>query len=340
MTRAFRPVSAKWLDKNENIDLEYFDKIASIFTDIPLECYSCYPDCAVLYEKLAVHLGVSGHQLFLAAGSDGVIRAAYETFVSPGDAVVFTQPTFAMYSVYNQIFGAKACPIVYRASEQGPILDIDFLIKSITSNKPKLVCLPNADSPTGTIVEEVDLRQIIATAAEVGAVILIDEAYYPFYNQTVISWVNEYPNLVVTRTFSKAWGLAGVRVGYGVGQHELIKLIHKVRPMYELGALSVVIVTRVLDYYQAMLASVIRLNTGKAYFQKAMQDLGFRTYPSYGNFLHIAFADKAEVVHNSLKDSVLYRHDFPNTALSGYSRFSATTQENFKPIIDIIASIA
>ena len=166
---------------------------------------------------------------------------------------------------------------------------------------------------------------IIEAAAKVGAAILIDEAYYPYSEYTVLPLINVYSNLILTRTFSKAWGLAGARVGYAVANYDLISYMHKVRPMYELGALSVAIVTKILNYKNEMLASVKRLNDGKKYFKCEMERLGFKTLCSSGNFQHVAFGKYALTVHEQLNNIALYRQDFPGTVLEGYSRFSSTT---------------
>ncbi len=326
-----------WLDKNENTDLKYIQIVNKIISNIKLEVYFGYPDCSTLYNKLASYLNVAPNNLLLAAGSDGIIRAAFETFISPGDVVIYPNPTFAMYEVYCQIFGAERYPVEFKKNESGLFLDIDEFCSLIIRYNPKIVCLPNANSPTGTVVAEKDLISIIESSGKVGAVVLVDEAYYPFYNKTALPLITQYPHLVVCRSFSKAWGLAGARVGYAIAQNELITLMHKVRPMYELGALSLAIVEGMLDYADEMQDSVKRLNQGKEYFIRAMNDFGFKTLHSEGNFLHVSFGKELELIHEGIRDLVLYRKDFPNTVLSGYSRFSSTTEENFKQIVQRIA---
>lgn len=334
-----RDPSLLWLDKNENTDPAFQLLVTQTMKNIAAEAVYGYPDCVSLYHKLASNLQVSPNNLLLGAGSDGIIRAAFETFVTPGDTVVYTSPTFAMYSIYCQVFGAESAMVAYKKSELGPVLDVDELLDTIKKTQPKLVCLPNPDSPTGTVLKSAELRALIETAAEYNAVALIDEAYHPFYDQTVMPWIEEYSNLLVTRTFSKAWGLAGARVGYGAANNSLITLMHKVRPMYELGALSAVVVEKALDLADEMQASVSRLEEGKKYFQREMNRLGFQTPETAGNFLHVAFGDRASQIHDALKSLVLYRKDFPGTALEGYSRFTTTTKECFMPLVQHIEQI-
>lgn len=328
-----------WLDKNENIDPIYIEFIHKIISDIPAEAFFGYPDCFALYKKLAEYLHTSINQLIISAGSDGIIRAVYDAFVSPGDTVIYTEPTFAMYSLYAQMYGANSLKLHYEPSPQGPVLSSEKIIAAIKSSSPRLVCIPNPNSPTGTVFSPDSLRAIIKAAAQSGAVILIDEAYYPFYPETCITWINEFPNLIIARTFSKAWGLAGIRIGFGIACKQLIGELHKIRPMYEAGALSITLAERMLHYPDAMLASVKRLNDGKAYFLAKMRELGLRTFPSKGNFLHVAFDQYAKAVHEVLQKNVLYRKDFQHPSLSGYSRFTATTQAQFAPLIEQISAV-
>ncbi len=328
-----------WLDKNENIDPQLAAVTARVMAEIdPTVIYS-YPDSTLLYRKLGASLGVGAERLLLTAGSDGAIRAVFEAYVELGDAVVHTVPTFAMYSVYCQMYGARQVGLDYRPSDDGPCLDASTIVAAIVRSRPKLVCLPNPDSPTGTVFPPDELRRIVEAASEVGALVLIDEAYFPFYDWTALSWTDEYPHLVVARTFAKAWGLAGLRIGYAIASPDVARLLHKVRPMYEVSTVAVAAVERMLDFADEMRASVRRLNAGRDVFLSAMKQLGFRTLRAHGNFLHVAFGAHAPRVHAALKDVVRYRLDFREPCLAGFSRFSSTAPELFQRVIDPIRRV-
>jgi histidinol-phosphate aminotransferase len=328
-----------WLDKNENMDPTYREFIHTLVDEIPSKAVFAYPDCHKLYKKLSEFLSVPINQFIIAAGSDGIIRSVYDTFIMPGDTIIYTDPTFAMYELYAQMVGAKALPLSYQPSEQGPVLTAASIIEAIKTSAPKLVCLPNPNSPTGTVFAPHECRSIIHSAYDNGAVILIDEAYHPFYPESVLPLINEFPNLIVARTFSKAWGCAGIRLGYGVACKELIQDLHKIRPMYEGGALSFTIAERLLDHADEMFKSVERLNAGKKYFLDEMKSLGLRTLPSQGNFLHVAFDQYGPAVHQALSEIVLYRNNFTHPALAGYSRFSATSKEIFSGLVNVIKNV-
>ena len=210
---------------------------------------------------------------------------------------------------------------------------MDWVIEIIRKSNAKLVCLPNPDSPTGTVFLPDQLRAIIEAAGKIGSLILIDEAYYPFYNQTALPLVKEFGHLIVARSMGKAWGLAGFRIGYGASSTEIAEMLHKTRPMYEIGNLAAAVLERMLDREEDMLASVRRLEEGKNYFVNFLVGIGFKTLSGYGNFLHVNFADSSEQVHAGLADVVYYKPKFDFYCLKGFSRFSSATVGQFESIV-------
>jgi len=328
-----------WLDKNENTDPVLQGVVFRVLAEMDPRSVAIYPDAAPLYHKLAEYLGVSAHSLILAQGSDGVIGSVFRSYVGKGDVVLVTNPTYAMYQVYVSMFGAVAAELEYSAGGNGPTLEPVAVIDAIRKRRPKLVCLPNPDSPTGTVIEPDALRAIVLSAREVGSMMLIDEAYHPFYEHTAVPWVEEFPNLVVARTFSKAWGLTGLRLGYGIASPDVAAQVQKFRPNYEVNSVAVAMALRMIsDFEPEMRASVTRLNAGRDGFLEAMRGMGLRTLQSRGSFCHVAFGGFAAHVHESLSDMVLYRQDFNAPCLKGFSRFSSTTCEQFAPVIGRIRS--
>jgi histidinol-phosphate aminotransferase len=332
-----------WLDKNENADPQLAELttrvVAEVVTRLDPKALSTYPESGRFYLKLANHLAVGADHLVMAAGSDGVIRSVFEAFISPGDRVLHTSPTFAMYPVYARMYGADASTLEYQSGATGPTLSLETVLSGIANVRPKLVCLPNPDSPTGSVFEVAALRRIIEAAGDVGALILVDEAYHPFCEITAAPWVDEYEHLVVARTFAKAWGLAGLRIGYAVAAPSCAQLLHKVRPLYEVNTLAVAVMERMLDHGDEVRKSVRRLNDGREHMLAAMEGLGLPTVRARGNFLHVAFGQAAPAVHAALKDTVLYRPDHKESCLKGFSRFTATTVEGFQPLIEKIEAV-
>ena len=324
-----------WLDKNENLDETLESVLHGVLLELPSLALNTYPEAGETYRKLGKWLGVSAENLLLTPGSDGAIRLVFEAFVEQGDAVIHTSPTFAMYPVYSQMFGADVHPLEYVKTGTGPYLDPQGILDALREYKPKLLCLPNPDSPTGTTLAPEILREILTACESTGTLLLLDEAYHPFYEWTAVPWTETSRNLVVARTFAKAWGAAGLRIGYAVAHPETIALLHKMRPMYEVSTVAVEFMSRMLDKSNEMMQSVARVNQGKRYFQEEMQSLDFDVLPTAGNFLHVAFGVQGSAIHAALASKVYYRAAFDCPSLAGYSRFSVAP----KPIMENVANM-
>ena len=119
--------------------------------------------------------------MLLTAGADVGIKTVFETFINEGDAVVRTNPTFEMYSIYSKVFNAKEILLDYEKTEEGPKISLKKIIKIILRKKPKLICLPNPDSPTGHSFSSNEIKTLLKKAKKIGSLVLIDEAYYPYY---------------------------------------------------------------------------------------------------------------------------------------------------------------
>src|SRR5262249_38520143 len=161
----------------------------------------------------------------------------------------------------------------------------------------------------------------LATCERAGTVLLVDEAYHPFYDLSVASWTEDSQHLIVARTFAKAWGAAGLRIGYAIANPATIALLHKMRPMYEVSTLAVEFISTLLDRSEGMSQAVARINEGKRLFTEALRAAGFAVLPGEGNFVHVAFGGRADRIHAALAGKVLYRARSDHPCLEGYSRF-------------------
>ena len=271
----------------------------------------------------------------LTRGSDGAIKAVFEAFISPGDRVVLSKPSYQMYGVYSQMFGAEIHNVPYALLDGRPYVEAADFISAIKEVRPKLVGLPNPDNPTGFAFGENDLRAIVEAAGESGALMLVDEAYYPFLEQTALPWVGGYGHLIVARTFSKAWGMAGLRLGYTVAQPAITSMLNKVRTMVEADGFAMALVERMLDHEDAVKASLARLKEGRALFTAEMQAMGFHAFETSGNFIHVDFGDKRADVEEALRNVATFRF-FPTPPLENFLRFTTTTPELFQRAIDAI----
>ncbi|QWE31055.1 histidinol-phosphate transaminase [Polynucleobacter sp. Adler-ghost] len=331
-----RDLSKLWLDKNENLDPEMRKVSAKILLEFQGSESSNYPSLGALYKKMATWLRVSPSQIMLTQGSDGAIRSVFDVFIEPGDVVFHTRPTFAMYPIYCQIYGAKNYPIDYMPTLNGPSLTINNLLKRIESAKPKLVCIPNPDSPTGHYFSENEIKTILEKCITTNSLLLVDEAYFPFSKWSAVSLVNQSPNLIVVRTFAKAWASAGLRVGYCVTNAEICSYLHKNRPMYEIGEIAAHHTFRLLDFEKEMLVSVGRINEGGDFFSAEMGKLGFHVLRSQTNFIHINFESLKELMFKRLDLKVLYRKSFDHDSLKGFTRFTLAPVPIMRNVVDTI----
>ena len=156
-----RDTDRLWLDKNENLDPELMAITDDVLRQMTAVSLATYPEAGEVYRKLASWAEVEPDQLILTPGSDGAIRLVFEAFIEHGDKVIHTVPTFAMYPVYSQMFGADVLPIDYISKEGEPFLNSDSIIKALLEHKPKLMCLANPDSPTGTTLDADVLKEIL-----------------------------------------------------------------------------------------------------------------------------------------------------------------------------------
>ena len=328
------------LDKNENTDSALQRLVAETVAAAPVSASLEYPECAPYYGLLADHLGVSPRNLLFTPGSDGAIRSVFEVFLSPGETVAQTMPSFAMFKLYTQMYGGRSHELAYAASAAGPILRSATVCATIAATRPRILCLPNPDSPTGTLFDLDDMESIVATCAGADAVALIDEAYFPFSPVTVLPLIDRYPNLVIARTFAKAWGIAGLRLGYAVAHPATTALLHKVRPMYEVNGLALEAMARLIGHHDEIMAAVARINAGKDYFLARMRNLGFRVLDCAGNFVHVDFGAQCDAVHAALKGRVLYKPSFGDDCLAGFSRFTTAPEETMEKLAGLIEGAA
>lgn len=338
-TSELRSPSILWLDRGECIDPEMMALVRQLSTGLPDHAYFAYPTPGPLYRKLAKHLNIAPEFLLLTRGSDGAIKTVFESYIAPGDIVLATRPTYQMYGVYAQISGARMTFVDYEIRDGKPHMAGADLVTAIRSERPKLVGLPFPDNPVGFALPRDELKAVIETAGEVGALVLVDEAYHPFHDASAFDWVRDYGHLIIARTFSKAWGMAGIRLGYTVAQPEVTDNLNKVRTMVEADGVALAMAERMLDHEQEMLASVARLREGRTWFAEQMSALGFGAIDTPCNFVHVDFGDKRAAMEEALKDVACYRV-FPDALLKPYMRFTTTTKELFQPVVDTARRIA
>jgi histidinol-phosphate aminotransferase len=271
------------LDKNEDICGLPEEILQDCLKKIHSDYLSAYPQVYPLYEKLSNYLSISEDHILITSGSDAAIKNSFEVYISPGDEVVIPDPTYAMYGVYAALFEAHLIKIPYDSNLKLPF---EKVIAAI-NKKTKMIALANPNSPTGTIIDRNEIISLIRTAEKSDALVLIDEAYFPFYPHTVIDLVHEYSNLIVTRTFSKAFGLASARLGYAVADPHIIRNLKIFRPIYETNGLTVALGCAALEHPSFVETNVKSVIKGREYLENELKRLGFFVFESHSNFVNV-----------------------------------------------------
>lgn len=318
------------LDKNENIigfPREFVNKVKK---EIDSDFLSAYPEIHRLYQKIASGLGFPEENIYITAGSDAAIKAVFEVFVKKGDSVVLPDPTYAMFYVYGRMFQVNLIKVDYK---KDLFLSAEDIIEVISCHKPKLVCIANPNSPTGTVLLPEDIEKILAISLKQNTVVLIDEAYYPFYPVSSVGLISDYPNLIVTRTFSKAMGLASARLGFAIGQKRIIEYLHKTRPMYETNAFAVKFAEHVLKNYHLVEKGLAEVKTAKEYLEKELDRLRIPYFKSYANFILIDALSPAKAVkirENLARKKILVKAGFKSATLKNCIRVTIGSVKQMK----------
>jgi len=204
--------------------------------------YPSYAEYDSLKEKIANYNKLKSNNVFLSTGSGACIKALLEVTMNPGYNVVSPTPSYPMYGIYGNILGGEHISVPYK----NKIFSLDDLMEAVNENT-RLVIMSNPLSPIGDYKTINQLRKVCDYLKEKNIIFLIDEAYVDFGPGTAVSLVNEYDNVVISRTFSKAFGAAGIRVGYLLANSKLIQLITKVQLTYPLSTISVKFAEFLLD---------------------------------------------------------------------------------------------
>lgn len=321
------------LDKNERI-ASFANKLwESMITSISQELVQAYPEVMPLYKRLSDIHKMLPDSFLLTSGSDAAIKHCFEAFVSPGDKVIYPQPTFAMVSIYGELFGAARVGIGY---DSNLVMDMESFLNAI-DNRTSLVILANPNSPTGTYIPNSEIAAVLEKTASLRVAVLIDEAYYGFCQHTACDMMKKYSNLIITRTFSKIAGIAGLRIGYAIGHPEVISLLSKFRPMYEVNSLGIMFAHKLLDNWDMVEEYGRQTVEGRNRFAAFLKDVGFPVINTEANFLHVDLgSSKKEILEILEAKNILVRGMLSVPGYENYTRFSVGPWEDMAPVAGMI----
>ena len=293
-----------------------------------------YPDgsCFYLKRRLAEFLDVDIEMLSVGNGSNEIIELLIKAFVSKGDEVLMADPSFAVYQLVVQAFGGTSVKVDLNDS-----LTIDLLAmaKAITY-KTRLVFISNPNNPTGTIVTEEDFRGFMDKVPE-GVIVCMDEAYFEYVadksSADALSYVKQGKAVIVLRTFSKVYGLPGLRVGYGVAPKEIIGYLEKVRQPFNVNSLAQSAALAAIDDSEHVERSRACNAEGIRYLFGELSNKGFECVPTEANFFLVKVGDGLGVYDALLKRGVIVR-PMKGYGLPEYIRITVGTMKENKRFLD------
>ena len=276
-----------------------------------------YPDSNAYYLKrdIAQHLGVSPEHLILGNGSNDVLQLVAEAYIAPDDEVIYAAGAFVVYSIVTKVCSATAVVVPMMDDTH----DLSAMAAAIT-DKTKVVFIANPNNPTGTMVTA-DETAAFMEQVPADVLVVFDEAYYEYvarsdYPQT-LPYVLEGRNFIITRTFSKIYGLAGLRIGYGIAPPPLVEMLNRVRQPFNCSLVGQAAARAALKDAAHVTKSRKSNAVGKAFLYKAFDDMGLRYVETEGNFimLHVAQSG-ADIAEALLKQGIIVRpiagYGYPN----------------------------
>ena len=318
------------LDKNERADTHrtlFFNKLKNNITS---DLISAYPEFDKIYKKLSRNLKVSSQNIVFTSGSDQAIKNTFELFYEKNKEVITIDPTFAMVDVYCKIFKTKQLKIGYDKNFQLRLKDIYEAINKNTS----LIILANPNSPTGTVIKKEYLIKIIKKAKRHGAKVLLDEAYQEFSTYNFSSKIKDFDNLIIIRTFSKIFGLAGLRSGYVLANRKIIKKYFAIKPMYEINSIAVKALELLLDNPKYIDFYLKEMREGEIYAKQFCKKNNFKFIKCFANFFHVDFNyDPKKIQNYLLKKKILIKGGPGVDNFEKYLRISFAKKSTIKLIL-------
>lgn len=231
-----------------------------------------------LRKSLAEYCGTKVEQIALGNGSDELIELILKVFMKPGDEVLLPTPTFFVYGFSTQLLGGVPV-VVKRTDDFG--LDVTAILEKVTP-KTKVLFVANPNNPTANLIPR---ETIIEICDRLHCIVVIDECYYEFCGETVVDLVDKYPNLIVLRSLSKSFGLAGIRLGYAVANEEIVDYLSRTAQLFPVNKLALVAANAALADLEYTREHIDKILRDKVKLIEDLEDLGFLVYPSATNFL-------------------------------------------------------
>jgi histidinol-phosphate aminotransferase len=289
---------------------------------------SAYPEQETVRRKVARRFGVRAEELLLTNGTDEALSLVVNTFVESGARVLLVEPTYAMYRFYSELAGAEILAPRYDLEMRFPWNDVLAELR----NGPRVFFLPNPNSPTGNLLSASEILRILNAAAR--TIVVIDEAYFEFSGVTVIPSIRRHKNLIVTRTFSKTAGLAGLRLGCIFVHAEMAANMRKAQSPYPVNVAALAAAEAAIHDRGFIARTVREVRRGRRELERGLTRLSVKSFPTAGNFVLVYFGQRTQEIVAALeRKGILVRDRSSDFGGRGYVRITFGTVEQTRRLL-------
>ena len=298
------------------------------------ELLARYPEREPVEKEVADFLGLDPVQVLLTNGVDEAIHLLSSTYLDPGDEALIVVPTFAMYAIFAQAEGASVVEV--RAGDNFTFPEKDLLAR--LSPRTRLIAVANPNNPTGAAVAGDVLIRIAEAAPQ--AALLVDEAYFEFHGETLITRMRQLENLFVARTFSKAYGLAGLRIGILAGEARQMAMVRRVTSPYNVNAAALAVLPEALQDQEYVGRYVAQVLSNRERLQQELGNLGLHYWPSHANFVLVRVGPAhSEFVQALRNRGILVRDRHADPGCEGCVRLTVGSDEHTQTLIGALRDI-
>ncbi len=323
-------------DMNENPEGLPKEFVETVLKEITPEFLAIYPEPDRFLNKYAKYIGVEYENVLATNGSDMAIRYLLETFGEKGKEVVTVNPSFEMYWVNCSILGLVHVPVQY---EEDLTIDIQKILDAITENT-RIVVLLNPNNPIGNVYTEEELKVVIEKAKQVGAVVIIDEAYHYFYPKTFLDYAVKEENVILLRTFSKLMSIAACRIGVIISNPQIIEYVKKGKLTFDVNAVALLFAERLVEQPQMIRKLIDIENEGKKYTLDSLKEHGYECRDCRGNFIFVKPKNDAKKVADRLEnEKKVLVHPYGNPLLKDYIRVSVGSKKAMEIFVEAFLAV-
>ena len=320
------------LDFNENT-LAPSPRVLAKMRELSAEGLTIYPERGPVERVVAAQLGLEADQIILTNGVDEAIHLVACAFLDEGDEALICTPTFFMYDVSVSMMTAN---LVRVQTDDTLAFPFERFLQAITP-KTKLIIVASPNNPTGSVVSREHLLRIAAAAPH--AVLMVDEAYFHFFGDTVLPDIAAVPNLIVARTFSKAYGLASLRIGMLAANPRLIGFLRKVSSPYNVNGVALAVLPEAVADQEYLDWYTLQVHTGRERITSALGQLGVRTWPSAANFVLMDIGPRHKQLCELMRQrGILLRDRSSDPGCEGYIRITVGPEEHVTLGIEALAA--